>query len=79
MTAVDSDTAPGAELASVGLLEHLKEDQRPSCVMDLDYISNGECLPRIGFRNSRFTEDYNFEAPCNTPDSTTDERLYFHN
>jgi hypothetical protein len=77
MTIVGSDAAPpSSELTRVGLLELLKEDQRPSCVVDLDFLVDGESLPRICYRNARFTEDYDFEARGNTT-TTEDERLYF--
>ena len=77
MTVADSDAASSGGLAAVGLLELLKEDQRPTCVVDLDHITNGEAAPQIVFRNVRFTEDYDLEAQCNNPEVSGDERLYF--
>ena len=77
MTAADSDTALGGDLAAVGLIEFLKEDQRPTCVVDLDHITDSQCVPRIVYRNVRFTEDYDFEAPCNNTETSGDESLYF--
>lgn len=80
MTTAEGGAPPqtsSGELAAVGLLELLKEDSRPSFVVDLDHLSGSQSLPRICFRNTRFGEDYDFEVPSRQPDATEDERLYF--
>jgi hypothetical protein len=64
-------------LATVGLLELLKADSRPSCVVDLDDFSESQGLPRICFRNARFSGTYDFEAAGRDLDSPDNDRLYF--
>lgn len=78
MTSATGAATQSSQLADIGLLEMLKEDQRPSCIVDLDHIAD-EQLPRICFRNARFDAEYDFEAPSHKPNATDDERLYFRN
>ncbi|KIW04769.1 uncharacterized protein PV09_03960 [Verruconis gallopava] len=79
MTTASRGEASGSDLATVGLLELLKDDQRPTCVVDLDHISERENLPRICFRNARFAKGYDFELPSRNTDAVDDERVHFRN
>jgi hypothetical protein len=77
MTTAGGDPPSSGELAAVGLLELLKEDHRPSCIVDLDHSTESKSLPQICFRNARFREEYDFEASNHGANSADDERLYF--
>lgn len=61
-------------LSSLGLLELLEHDQRPTCIVDL---GEGE-TPHICYHNARFAGKYDFEVPGQSGKLET-ESVYFRN